>query len=55
MVNGDQPHDLSHKHKTKADRVRIIVALWCGYVTIVDVELQQIVHDLRWVYLALCN
>jgi len=40
MVNVDQTHDLLTRTQNKADNVRISVILWCGYVTVVDVEKQ---------------
>ena len=40
MVNVDQQHNLQRLTQNKTGNVRITVTLWCGCVTIVDVEKQ---------------
>jgi len=40
MVNVDQQHNLPEQTQNKIDNVRLTVTLWCGYVTIAEVENQ---------------
>jgi hypothetical protein len=50
MVNADQQHILQTQTQNNSDSVRVTVTLWCGCVTIFDVEKQYVVHTLRGIF-----